>query len=43
MLASLFHLSCGEAQVLPITLILGGLAAFVAWRRFKTMPIQPRG
>ncbi len=30
-LAMGFHLSRGEAQALPINMVLGGLAAFVAW------------
>ena len=42
LLASAFHLSRGEAQVLPVNFVLGGLAAFVAWGRFKKAPIAPR-
>ena len=34
-LAMAFHLSRGEAQALPINMVLGGLAAFVAWGRTK--------
>jgi putative oxidoreductase len=34
-LARLFHLSRGEAVVLPVPLVLGALAAFVAWGRWK--------
>jgi hypothetical protein len=41
-LAGAFHLSRGEAQMLPINLILGGLAAFVAWGRAKKAPISAR-
>jgi putative oxidoreductase len=41
-LATIFHISRGEFQALPITLILGGLAAFVAWGRYKKAPIAPR-
>jgi hypothetical protein len=37
-----FHLSRGEAQAPPISLPLGGLAAFVAWGRTKKAPIPPR-
>ena len=41
-LAMAFHLSRGEPQALPINLLLGGLAAFVAWGRTKKAPIPPR-
>jgi uncharacterized membrane protein YphA (DoxX/SURF4 family) len=36
------HATHGELQVLPANLVLGGLAAFVAWGRFKKAPISPR-
>jgi putative oxidoreductase len=39
-LAMAFHLSRGEAQALPINMVLGGLAAFVAWGRTKKAPIR---
>jgi putative oxidoreductase len=42
LLASVFHLSRGEARVVPINLVLGGLALFVAWGRRKKAPIAPR-
>jgi len=41
-LACVFHLSRGELQPLPINLTLGALAAFVAWGRFKKVPILAR-
>jgi putative oxidoreductase len=41
-LASLFHVSRGELSALPATVLLGALAAFVAWGRFKKAPIAPR-
>jgi hypothetical protein len=41
-LACLFHLSRGEANMLPINFVLGGLAAFVAWGRWKKAPMAPR-
>jgi putative oxidoreductase len=41
-LASLFHLSRGEASVLPVNAALGGLAAFVAWGRSRRAPISAR-
>jgi putative oxidoreductase len=39
-LAMAFHLSRGEAQALPVNMVLGGLAAFVAWGRTKKAPIR---
>jgi len=42
-LAFAFHAMRGElAQAAPINLVLGGLAAFVAWGRFKKAPIRAR-
>ena len=38
--ASLTHLYIGEAPIPNV--ILGGLAAFVAWGRFRKAPIAPR-
>ncbi len=40
--ASLTHLVRGEVQMLPITAVLAGLAAFVAWGRSRKAPIAPR-
>jgi uncharacterized membrane protein YphA (DoxX/SURF4 family) len=40
--ASVFHLSRGEAQMLPATLLLGALAAFVAWGRGRKARIVAR-
>jgi len=42
LLASLFHLSRGERAAVPINLVLGSLAAFVAWARWKKAPIPRR-
>jgi hypothetical protein len=42
LLASAFHASRGELGVVPVNLVLGGLAAFVAWGRWKKAPIAPR-
>jgi uncharacterized membrane protein YphA (DoxX/SURF4 family) len=39
-LAMGFHLSRGEAAGLPFNIILGGLAAFVAWGRTSKVPIR---
>jgi putative oxidoreductase len=41
-LAAAFHLTRGEASALPFNLVLGGLALFVAWGRFKKVPIAAR-
>jgi putative oxidoreductase len=41
-LATGFHLSRGEARAIPITLSLAGLAAFVAWGRFRKIPVSAR-
>ena len=40
-LASALHLSLGEPPIAQV--ILGGLAAFVVWGRFRKAPITPRG
>lgn len=42
-LAAGFHVMQGEFKSLPANFILGGMAAFVAWGRFKKAPIAPRG
>jgi hypothetical protein len=41
-LATGFHVMRGEIQALPVTIVLGGLAAFVAWGRNGRAPIAPR-
>jgi uncharacterized membrane protein YphA (DoxX/SURF4 family) len=41
-LASLFHASRGEWGALPINLVLGSLAALVAWGRSRKAPIAAR-
>jgi hypothetical protein len=41
-LAAGFHVSRSEFGALPINLVLGSLAAFVAWGRFRAAPIAPR-
>jgi putative oxidoreductase len=41
-LASVFHLSRGEAAVLPVNIVIGAVAAFIAWGRAKKAPIEPR-
>jgi uncharacterized membrane protein YphA (DoxX/SURF4 family) len=37
-----FHVQRGEWNALPITLVIGATAAFVAWGRWKRAPIPPR-
>jgi uncharacterized membrane protein YphA (DoxX/SURF4 family) len=41
-LAAGFHVTRGEFVHVPMNLVLGGLAAFVAWGRAKKAPISPR-
>src|SRR5712692_9647999 len=41
-LATAFHVSRSEWSHIPVTLILGGMAAFVAWGRFRKASITPR-
>jgi len=41
-LAMGYHVRLGEMHALPNSIILGGLAAFVAWGRFRKVPIAPR-
>lgn len=41
-LAALLHVQRGEFAALPINFVLGGLAAFIAWGRFRGAPIAPR-
>lgn len=41
-LAGFVHISRGETSKLPLIVILGGFAAFVAWGRFRKAPIAPR-
>jgi uncharacterized membrane protein YphA (DoxX/SURF4 family) len=42
LLASVTHASRGEFGMIPVNLVLGALAAFVAWGRGKAAPIAPR-
>jgi len=42
LLASVFHIMRGEFQALPINVVLGALAAFVAWGRSRKAPIEAR-
>lgn len=40
--ASIYHVSKGEYPNLTITLILGTIALFIAWGRYKKIPIHPK-
>jgi putative oxidoreductase len=41
-LAAAHHLTHGEGKMVPINVVLGGLALFIAWGRWKKVPIVPR-
>ena len=41
-LALAFHVFRGEFQMFLPNLVIGALAAFVAWGRFRKAPIRPR-
>jgi putative oxidoreductase len=41
-LAFAFHIPRGEFDALPVNFVLGALAAFVAWGRWRKAPIPPR-
>ncbi len=42
-LASGFHVTRGETAALPINVVLGGVALFIAWGRRSKAPIAARG
>ena len=41
-LAAVVHIARGEPQVVPVNFVLGGVAAFIAWGRFRGARIAPR-
>ena len=41
--ATVFHLSRGEISSAATTLVLFGIATFVAYMRYRVLPIPPRG
>ena len=41
-IASIYHIAKGEAHVIGTPLVIGAMALFVAWGRFKKVPIQPK-
>lgn len=42
-LAAVFHLMRGEFGGIGFNFVLGSVAAFVAWGRYRRAPIAPRG
>lgn len=40
--AFVYHITKGQYQVLGFNLILGAIALFIAWGRYKKVPIQPK-
>ena len=42
-LAVPFHIQRGEANLVAVPIVLGSLAAFVAWGRLRAAPISRRG
>ena len=40
--AFIYHITKGEYQVLGFNWILGAIALFIAWGRYKKVPIQPK-
>ena len=41
-LATGFHLMRAEYSAMPMTIVIGAVAAFVAWGRWTKAPIAPR-
>jgi uncharacterized membrane protein YphA (DoxX/SURF4 family) len=42
LLAMGFHSMRGEMQALPINIVLGSIALFVSWGRYKKNPVHPK-
>lgn len=42
LLAMIYHLSKGEYNAILFNLLLGGVAAFIAWGRLRKVPFQSR-
>lgn len=40
--AAVFHATRGEVGGIVVNVVLGGIAAFIAWGRYKKAPILPR-
>jgi uncharacterized membrane protein YphA (DoxX/SURF4 family) len=41
-LAAAFHATRGEVGGIVVNVVLGGVAAFIAWGRYKKVPLSPR-
>ena len=41
-LAMITHITRGEFGAIGVNVVLGGLAAFIAWGRLSKAPVQPR-
>jgi len=41
-LAAITHVARGEAFMIPVNGVIGGLSAFVVWGRWRKAPIAPR-
>jgi uncharacterized membrane protein YphA (DoxX/SURF4 family) len=41
-LAAVFHATRGEVAGIVVNVVLGGIAAFIAWGRYTKVPITPR-
>lgn len=41
-LAAAYHISKGEFSSLPMNFILGGIAVYVAWARWRKYPVEAR-
>lgn len=41
-LAAAMHIVRGEIRMVPVNVLLGALASFVAWGRLRKAPIDPR-
>lgn len=40
--ALIYHIGKGEFASLPVNIIMGGLSLFVAWARYKKVPVAVR-
>lgn len=40
--ALIYHVGKGEFAALPVNIIMGGLSLFVAWARYKKVPVTVR-
>lgn len=40
--ALIYHIGKGEFAALPVNIIMGGLSLFIAWARYKKVPVPVR-